>query len=65
MSIKMMFVIVAFFMAIFLADDVHSVSVSNNKLTVTVPIEEVWDSLSSQGEKHVLMINFVAKTMIS
>ena len=61
----MMFVIVAFFMAIYLVDDVHSASISNGKLTVSISMEEVWDSLS-EGEKHALMIIFVAKlTLIS
>ena len=49
-SIKMKFVIVTAFMAIYLAVDVHSspiaYSFSNDKLTLDIPIEEVWDGLS-------------------
>ena len=62
-SFKMKFIIVAVFMAIYLAANVHSASVthsvSKDKLAVkgtvdvslNIPIEEVWDSLS-QGKKH-------------
>ena len=73
----MKFVIVAAFMAVYLVVGAHSGSIthtiSNNKLNIKgsvdvslgIPIEEVWDSLS-QGEKHALMIIFVAKlTLIS
>ena len=68
----MKFVIVAVFMAIYLVDGAHSVSnphtISNDKLNfdvnLSIPIEEVWDSLS-QGEKYALMIIFGAKTLIS
>ena len=63
-------------MAIYLVDGAHSASnthtISNDQLNVkgsadvnlSIPIEEVWDSLS-QGEKYALMIIFVAKTLIS
>jgi len=59
----MKFIIVAVFMAIYLAVNVHSASVthsvSKDKLTVkgtadvslNIPIEEVWETLS-QGKKH-------------
>ena len=72
----MKFVIVAVFMAIYLVDGAHSASnthtISNDKLNVkgsadvnlSIPIEEVWDSLS-QGEKYALMIIFGAKTLIT
>ena len=62
-------------MAIYFVDGAHSASIShtisNDKLNVkgsvdvnlSIPIEEVWDSLS-QGEKHAVMIIFVAKTLI-
>ena len=50
----MKIVIVAAFVAIYLAVGVHSVpivySVSNDKLTLNIPIEDVWDGLS-QGKK--------------
>ena len=71
----MKFVIVAVFMAIYLVVGAHSASIShtisNDKLNMkgsvdvnlSIPIEEVWDSLS-QGEKHAVMIIFVAKTLI-
>ena len=71
----MKFVIVAVFMAIYFVDGAHSASIShtisNDKLNVkgsvdvnlSIPIEEVWESLS-QGEKHAVMIIFVAKTKI-
>ena len=72
----MKFVIVAVFMAVYLVVGAHSASISHavskDKLNIKgsvdvklgIPMEEVWDSLS-QGEKHALMIIFVAKTLIS
>ena len=71
----MKFVIVVVFMAIYLVVGAHSASIShtisNDKLNMkgsvdvnlSIPIEEVWNSLS-QGEKHTVMIIFVAKTLI-
>ena len=51
----MKFVIVTAFMAIYLAVDVHSApiaySFSNDKLTLDIPIEDVWDGLS-KGKKN-------------
>ena len=53
-SFKMKFVIVMTFMAIYLAVGVHSAPVaysfSNDKLTLEIPIEDVWDGLS-KGKK--------------
>ena len=53
-SFKMKFIIVAAFMAIYLAADVHSApiaySFSSDKLTLNIPIEDVWDGLS-KGKK--------------
>ena len=50
----MKFVIVVAFMAIYLAVVVHSApvvySISNDKVTLNIPIEELWDSLS-KGKK--------------
>lgn len=72
----MKFVIVAAFVAINLVVGAHSGSISHtiskDKLNIKgsvdvslgIPMEEVWDSLS-QGEKHALMIIFVAETLIS
>ena len=73
----MKFVIVAVYLAIYFVVGALSGSVthtiSKDKLNVkgsvdvnlSIPVEEVWDSLS-QGEKHALMIIFVAKlTLIS
>ena len=48
-------VIVAAFIAIYLAVGVHSVpivySVSNDELTLNIPIEDLWESLS-KGRKN-------------
>ena len=72
----MKFIIAAVFMAIYLVVGAQSASISHtvskDKLSIKgsvdvslgIPIEEVWDSLS-QGKKHALMIIFVAKTLIS
>jgi len=50
----MKFIIVAAFMAIYLAVGVYSApiaySVSSDKLTLNIPIEDIWDGLS-QGKK--------------
>lgn len=74
-SFKMKFVIVAVFMAIYLMVGAHSASISHTiskdklnmkgsvDVSLSIPIEEVWDSLS-QGQKYVMMIIFVAKTLI-
>ena len=49
-SFKMKLVIVVVFIEIYLAVDVHSApvaySISNDKLTLEIPIEDVWDGLS-------------------
>ena len=54
-SFEMKLVIVVTFMAIYLVVDVHSApvaySISNDKLTLEIPIEEVWDGLS-KGKKN-------------
>ena len=46
----MKLVIVVVFIEIYLAVDVHSApiaySISNDKLTLEIPIEDVWDGLS-------------------
>ena len=50
----MKFVIEVAFMAIYLAVVVHSApvySISNDKLTLNIPIEDVWDGLS-KGKKN-------------
>ena len=51
----MKFVIVVVFMAIYLAVGVHSApiaySFSNDKVTLNIPIEDVWDGLS-KGKKN-------------
>ena len=51
----MKIVIVAAFIAIYLVVGVHSVSivysVSNDKLTLNIPIEDLWDGLS-KGRKN-------------
>ena len=51
----MKFVIVTAFMAIYLAVGGHSAPVaysfSNDKLTLEIPIEDVWDGLS-KGKKN-------------
>ena len=52
---KMKFIVVAAFVAIYLAVGVHSApvvqySISNDKLNVNIPIEDFWDSLS-KGKK--------------
>ena len=51
----MKIVIVAAFIAIYLAVGVHSVpivySVSNDELTLNIPIEDLWESLS-KGRKN-------------
>ena len=72
----MKFIIAVVFIAVYLVVCAHSASVthtiSKDKLNakcsvdvnLSIPIEEVLDSLS-QGEKHALMIIFVAKTSIS
>lgn len=53
-SFKMKFVTVTAFMAIYLSVGVHSApvaySISNDKLTLEIPIEDVWDGLS-EGKK--------------
>ena len=49
----MKFVIVATFMAIYLVVGLHSAPIAyflNDKLTLNIPIEEVWDGLS-KGKK--------------
>ena len=54
-SFKMKFVIVVAFVAIYLAVGAHSApvvySISNDKLTLNIPIEELWDGLS-KGKKN-------------
>ena len=54
-SFNMTFVIVVTFVTIYLAVGVHSApvaySVSNDKLTLEIPIEDVWDGLS-KGKKN-------------
>ena len=62
-------------MAIYLMVGAHSASISHTiskdklnmkgsvDVSLSIPIEEVWDSLS-QGQKYVMMIIFVAKTLI-
>ena len=51
----MKFVIVVAFVAIYLAVGAHSApvvySISNDKLTLNIPIEELWDGLS-KGKKN-------------
>lgn len=52
---------VAAFMAIYLAVGGHSASVaqysiSNDKLNVNIPIEDLWDSLSKSKKKLIIMI---------
>ena len=51
----MNFVFVVAFMVIYLAVGVHSApiaySVSNDKLTLNIPIEDLWDGLS-KGKKN-------------
>ena len=54
-SFKMKLVIVVVFIAIYLAAGVHSApiaySISSDKLTLEIPIEDVWDGLS-KGKKN-------------
>ena len=54
-SFKMKFVIVVALVAIYLAVGAHSASIafsiSNDKLTLEIPIEDVWDGLS-KGKKN-------------
>jgi len=49
----MNFVFVVAFMAIYLAVGVHSAliaySVSNDKLTLNIPVEDLWDGLSKES----------------